>query len=138
MSVKTLLTNLWNCFMEDSSLDDVSDDCWDPVDCVDSELIQKRLQERKQAEEADHELTNELFNENYVKPPIHPKKTLKINVDLINKSHINPHANPHVEIRIKKNSRKEWKKRKELFGESELDEVDEMSDDIHEKHAKVS
>lgn len=140
--VKGVLTNFYNCFVEakDSNLDDVSHDVSHDVsddwDTVDPEVIQKRLQERKQVEEADHQLTNELFNENHVKvkenivktkPPVQPKKKLKIDMNMIDKSY-----NKNEETR--KKITREWKKRKEVFGEAEFDEIDEMSDDIHEKN----
>ena len=149
--LKKIFLNLYNCFMEDSALrssetsdPDVNvsenvndnDDNWETVD---PELIQKRLEERRKEEEADHKLTNELFNENseskplFVPPPPPPKtlskkkEKLKIDVSLIN----NSYSNRQQAI---KNAKKKWKKRKEIFGEAEFDEIDDMSDDIHEKH----
>ena len=147
--VKGLFTNLYYCFVEDTSLDNgvlpdgsgnivVNDNHineegdWDTID---PQIIQRRLEERRKVEEADHELTDELFNEKHVSQKLEtlskskqkPVKKLKINVKLINKSHVRNEE-------IIRNAKKEWERRKEVFGEAEIDEIDEMSDDMHEKH----
>lgn len=130
--VKSLFTNLYNCFVDDSSLDvsgNVVDDDWETVD---PEVIKRRLEEKRKIEESDHELTNELFNENYVKqslhsaskpPPQPTKKKLKIDVNLINKSYIKTQE-----------VKKQKERRRDVFGEAAIDEIDEMSNDIYEKH----
>jgi hypothetical protein len=148
--LKTIFTNLYYCFTEDPSFDVSANILHDEEvegqelpenwDTIDPEIIQRRLEERRKMEEADHELTNELFDENYVKPtsePLQPQppppppkkeqKKIKIDIKLINHSYM---KNPET----RKNTIKEWRRRKEVFGEAEFDEIDEMSDDIHEKH----
>lgn len=151
--LKNIFNNFYYCFMDDASLEsdlqemkvdhesidnaNVSDD-WERVD---PEVIQKRLQERKKVEESDHQLTNELFNETYVIPnsektvsvrtkqPSKKNDKLKIDIVTINKSYIkNDEA--------KKNAKKKWERRKEVFGEAECDEIYTMSYDIEEKHGK--
>jgi hypothetical protein len=167
--VKSIFTNLYHCFMDDSTLDlsenmivndvvnivhkenDANDvDANDDWDTVDPDVIQKRLEERRKTEEADHELTNELFNENYVKQNSEPKpnsnsesiskkpkKNIKIDVKIINNSH--PHPHPHLKCEeVRKNAKKQWERRKEIFGEADIDKIDEMSDDMHEKHGNIS
>lgn len=105
---------------------------------VDSEIIAKRIEERKKVEESDNQLTNELFSlspnktckDNEIKnlkPPIFPKnkKNLKIDVAMINKSYRKKDI---------KYSKKPLAKEKDTFGETSLDDIDQLACKIEEAY----
>lgn len=99
---------------------------------VEPELIAKRAEEQKKVEESDHELTNNLFSNHSsmindpVKPPKIPKKqNLKIDVRMINQTYQKKNI---------ANSKTTKAKEKDIFGETMLDDIDQLACKIEDSY----
>lgn len=109
----------------------------DILETVDPQIISQRIEERKKVEESDHQLTNDLFSSSpnesckelqYVKPPKYPKKTLKIDVAMVN--------NLYKKHGIKY-SKTTSVKEKEIYDDSSFDDIDELACKIEESYSSL-
>lgn len=128
------MTSNWDDDWENIEIKDLIVNLQDTIKNKEREL--KMLEERKLMEEADLALVENLFNEKKISvKDLKPVKFVKKEkMKELNNVQQKKNHEQQEQSQKKKAKKQEQKRMKEIYGEAELDEYDEMYGDIEDKY----